>query len=166
MGHSETSNSGKTFLFLGLGGQVSPRRAGALEDPPQMSFPWQGQKQPKAGREWRVNALPLIPWVRQASETSPSGSRGAGSHLRVKASLNFVLDCACLTKVRSPGSHIGQSQQGHPQGRLGDALHGAQPPGAQDRPQKGREWILGVGESHRESQAPQFCRSWHQIFKS
>ena len=47
MGNSETSNTGKSFLSLGLEGQVSPGWTGAPEELLLMFFPWQSQKQPR-----------------------------------------------------------------------------------------------------------------------
>lgn len=41
LGHSELKKSGKPLPPLGLEGQVSPGRAGALEEPLLTSFPWQ-----------------------------------------------------------------------------------------------------------------------------
>lgn len=50
---SETSISGKPFPSLGLEGQVSPGRAGALEEPLLRSFPGRAVVIPtEVGREW------------------------------------------------------------------------------------------------------------------
>ena len=49
----------------------------------------------------------FYPMCEAGRETSCSGS-----HLRVRVSLNFMLDFTCLTKVPSPGSPTGQREAG------------------------------------------------------